>query len=112
MAREITYTNFDLSLVVFMPNSTTNHAITYTNRVYMGDALSVSFIVSCFTTITEHTYGNVFVLYNDQKRIKTDTHTGRLVSLDCSTICANLDILKSQTATFRLRFFFFSLSYL
>ena len=29
--REITYNNFDLSLVVFMPNITTNHAITYTN---------------------------------------------------------------------------------
>ena len=54
----------------------------------------------------------VFVLYNDQKRIKTDTHTGRLVSLDCSTICASLDILKSQTATLRLRLFFFSSSYL
>ena len=30
-AREITYNNFELSLVVFMPNITTNHAITYTN---------------------------------------------------------------------------------
>ena len=24
--------NFEISLVVFMPNITTNHAITYTNR--------------------------------------------------------------------------------
>ena len=33
-AREITYNNFDISLVVFMPNITTkmNHAITYTNN--------------------------------------------------------------------------------
>ena len=31
MAREITYNNFEISLVVFMPNITTNHAITYTN---------------------------------------------------------------------------------
>ena len=31
-AREITYDNFEISLVVFMPNVTTNHAITYTNR--------------------------------------------------------------------------------
>ena len=31
MAREITYNNFEISQVVFMPNSTTNHAITYTN---------------------------------------------------------------------------------
>ena len=28
-AREITYNNFETSLVVFMPNITTNHAVTY-----------------------------------------------------------------------------------
>ena len=27
----MTYNNFEISLVVFMPNITTNHAITYTN---------------------------------------------------------------------------------
>ena len=32
-AREITYNDFEISLVVFMPNITTNHAITYTNRL-------------------------------------------------------------------------------
>ena len=32
MAREITYDNFEISLVVFMPNITTNYAITYTNK--------------------------------------------------------------------------------
>ena len=31
MARQIRYNNFEISLVVFMPNITTNHAITYTN---------------------------------------------------------------------------------
>ena len=31
---KITYDNFEISLVVFMPNITTNHAITYTNSVY------------------------------------------------------------------------------
>ena len=31
MAHEITYNNFEISLMVFMPNITTNHAITYTN---------------------------------------------------------------------------------
>ena len=31
MASEITYNNFETSVVVFMPNITTNHAITYTN---------------------------------------------------------------------------------
>ena len=30
-AREIAYNNFEISLDVFMPNITTNHAITYTN---------------------------------------------------------------------------------
>ena len=30
MAREITYNNFEISLVVFMPNITKNHAFTYT----------------------------------------------------------------------------------
>ena len=30
-AREITNNNFEISLVVFMPNIITNHAITYTN---------------------------------------------------------------------------------
>ena len=30
-AREITNNNFEISLVVFMPNITTNRAITYTN---------------------------------------------------------------------------------
>ena len=35
--REITYNNFEISLVVFMPNITTNHAITYTNSaVFYG----------------------------------------------------------------------------
>ena len=28
---QITYNNFEISLVVFLPNITTNHAITYTN---------------------------------------------------------------------------------
>ena len=31
MVCEIKYNNFEISLVVFMPNITTNHAITYTN---------------------------------------------------------------------------------
>ena len=30
-ASEITYNNFEISLVVFMQNITTNHAITYTS---------------------------------------------------------------------------------
>ena len=42
---------------------------------------------------------NLFVLYNDQKRKKTDTHTC-LVPLDCSRICASLGIFKSQALLF------------
>ena len=33
MACEITNNNLEISLVVFIPNITTNHAITYTNPV-------------------------------------------------------------------------------
>ena len=37
------YNNFEISLVVFMPNITTNHAITYTNistrKYYIGEIL-------------------------------------------------------------------------
>ena len=31
--REITYNNFEISLVVFIRNITANHAITYTNLI-------------------------------------------------------------------------------
>ena len=38
-AREITYNNFEISLVVFVPNIATNHAITYTNsKGLFGDS--------------------------------------------------------------------------
>ena len=33
MNNEITYNNFEISLVVFMSNITTNHATTYTNSL-------------------------------------------------------------------------------
>ena len=33
---QITYNNFEISLVVFMPNITSNHAITYTNSFMKG----------------------------------------------------------------------------
>ena len=35
-APEITYNNFEISLVVFMPIITTNHAITYTNSTFVS----------------------------------------------------------------------------
>ena len=33
---QITYNNFEISLLVFMPTITANHAITYTNPVTCG----------------------------------------------------------------------------
>ena len=36
-AREITYNNFEISVVVFMLNMTTNHAITYTKKCKSKD---------------------------------------------------------------------------
>ena len=50
-AREITYNNFEISLVVFMPNITTNHAITYTSIIHYhkkGFALSLFWKVRVF----------------------------------------------------------------
>ena len=52
MAREITHNNFEISLVVLMPNITTNRAITYMSgfmktglqRLSKGPTLSVSLV--------------------------------------------------------------------
>ena len=35
MAREITYNNSEISLEVFVPNITTNHAITFTILIFV-----------------------------------------------------------------------------
>ena len=61
-AREITYNNFEISLVVFMPNITTNHAITSTNRVLRMTMKYKPFYcwVSCLSpnnAAAEHTLG-------------------------------------------------------
>ena len=37
--RIITYNSFEISLVVCLPNITTNHAITYTNCLYSIDSV-------------------------------------------------------------------------
>ena len=50
---------------------------------------------------------NLFVLYNDQKRKKTDTHTAFPVALDCLRICVSLGIVEVPNSTFRVCFFFF-----
>jgi len=35
------YNNFEISIVVFKPNITTNHAITYTNHTSTGNPISL-----------------------------------------------------------------------
>ena len=40
----MTYINFEIPLKVFMPNITTNHAITYTNALLVGVFCSSSTI--------------------------------------------------------------------
>ena len=42
MNNEITYNNFEISLVVFMSNITTNHATTYTNSLKYNFFFAVS----------------------------------------------------------------------
>ena len=50
MAREIKNNNFEISPVVFMPNNTTNHAITFTNfKTYIIPySILVQFCVAAF----------------------------------------------------------------
>ena len=43
MAREIMYNNFEISLVIFMPNITTNNAIIYTNSSYKFSTSTIGF---------------------------------------------------------------------
>ena len=46
-AREITYKNFEIWLVVFMPSITTNHAITYTNQEVFSSLNFTSIKCAC-----------------------------------------------------------------
>ena len=55
-AREITYNNFEISLMVFMPNITTNHAITNTNLfhdTFSGEYTAISINVVSAQEITQ-----------------------------------------------------------
>ena len=52
-ARKITYNNFEISLVLFMPDINTNHAITYSNWLKI-----IYFVVD---------YCNFFKLYIELK---------------------------------------------
>ena len=79
----------------------------HTSRKRVTDAFT-TFHILCDLLLNKATW-NLFVLYNDQKRKKTDTHTC-LVPLDCSKICASLGIF-SKHISFLLLFFFILLGY-
>ena len=78
-------------------------------REYITDALTTFWRL--LWSITEQTRGNMESIRFIQCREKKKRHT-YLVSLDCSRICAILDIFEVVDATFRLCSFFPSLSYL
>ena len=61
MAREIIYNTFEISLVVFMPNITTNHAITYT---YQNSLISLPYPkLACLKSPPHHS-GTYMYLYS------------------------------------------------
>ena len=59
-AGETTYNNFEISLVVFIPNITTNHAITYTNGMLIADTkkLFLNEWQDCYSVIVGTKTGN------------------------------------------------------
>ena len=69
-AREITYNNFEISLVVFMPNITTNHAITYTNSL-TNSTLVTSVIAfeenSCVITLSKSVRESFAFWFGEEK---------------------------------------------
>ena len=53
MALEFTYNNFEISLVVFMPNITTNHAISYIGRRSIFFKINFWKLVSSFSRLAK-----------------------------------------------------------
>ena len=91
---------------------------TKNNRQRSGTRAARKYVTDVLTTfwrllwsITEQTRGNMESIRFIQCREKKKRHT-YLVSLDCSRICAILDIFEVVDATFRLGSLFSSLSYL
>ena len=69
MAREITDNNFEISLVVFMPNITTNHAITYTNKsIFNGEKYISEVTLKCQETINRKVQSCIQI---KEKKLKT-----------------------------------------
>ena len=48
---QITYNNFEISLVVFMPNITTNDAITYTNAIESSTICGIKIKITIRLTV-------------------------------------------------------------
>ena len=75
---QITCNNFEKSLVVFMPNITTNHAITYTN--FTRPLNSITLLKSCFEIAFTHTPPSCFEIvltdvFLDNAMNQTDLYT-------------------------------------
>ena len=66
-------TNFEISLVVFMPNITSNHAITYTNTVLYFSAQCTSVILQVEKRLKElEKASNTADLLNSFKNLGND----------------------------------------
>ena len=79
-AREVTYNKFEISLVVFMPNITTNHAITYTIKIQDGDH------VQCrrhsHPAAPHHPQNIPHISCREDQRLPTE---GKIISKYCNT---------------------------
>ena len=89
---------------------TTGKEVAHEPHASMSLMFLLDFDVFCDLLLNRHAATwNLFVIYNVREKKKRLTY---LVSLDCSRICAILDIFEVVDATFRLFSFFPSLSYL
>ena len=65
LAHEITFNNFEISLVVFMQNITTNHAVTYPNCMTSDISLTISqtlfnYLLQMVYSISDQCYADLF----------------------------------------------------
>ena len=76
MAREITYNSLEISLVVFMPNITTNYAITYRYSNLPG----LKFFVYCIWIIICHSHLNDMEILKTKRFIPKEFELGTTLS--------------------------------
>ena len=75
--REITYNNFEISLVVFMPNTTTNHAITYTNSSkFSPESFRIDRTFLAFLNLIFKSSNILVILIVKTKLMKLGQHDG------------------------------------